>query len=168
MTSNQSSASVVVKVVGFMSMLAISGLSASSAYSSQSMDPVTACILIATSLALIGGILGLIERSLQGRPVGERPVLHTVFNDLRIRHFSTIGIVSTIYSVIYGSCIGLSISGLGIATLLYNKTYNVSYAVFVIICSIALILCIFLFRILAESYVVVFKVAQKYLNGVKD
>ena len=166
MSSNQAGGTVFI--FGIMIMLIISAVSGASAAESQNIDPGIVCIFLAASLAIIGGIFGLIERSLQGRSVGERPVLYTVFGDPRIKHFSTTGIVSTIYSITSGSFIGLSISGLGIALLIYRKTYNIPYSVIPLLGSVLFVFYIFIIRIVAESYVVVFKVAQKYLNEDKN
>jgi hypothetical protein len=114
--------------------------------------------------AIAGSLLGLVERSLQSRLPEERPVFHTVFNDLRIKHFSTIGIVSTFYSLIYGLLLGLFFSGLGYAFELVQLGLFGQTAILSLAFSFCCIVLLFLYRIIVESYVVIFKVAQKYLQ----
>ena len=123
------------------------------------------------TIAAFGSVYGLIERSQHQRPFGEKPIFYVVYNDLRITSFSTIGIISLVYSVLYGAIMGISI--LGISLSVSNRIVVLglggpSYTFAILLFSLLFLLLLVPIRIVLESYVFLFKVAQKYLNGNKD
>lgn len=117
-------------------------------------------------IAGCGSLYGLIERSLNQRPIGEKPIFYVVYNDLRLANLTTGGIISAVYSVCYGGIIGISIFGisLSISNRFALPLSGLNYTLAMLLISLMLLFLLIPIRIAAESYAVLFKVAQKYLN----
>ena len=152
------------RLIGFILLLIVSLFSTRS-FSTGNWTTENGYGLIA--IIACGSIYGLIERTQHQRQPGERSVFYVVYNDLRITNFSTTGIISAVYSILYGAVIGVSIFGIALSVQSFNLM-GASFALMVLLASLLTLLLLLPIRVAAESYVVVFKVAQKYLNGDKN
>jgi len=113
------------------------------------------------------------------RPKEDRPVLATVFTDFRLHHFSSIGILSISYALLQGALLGLSSGFIGNALVGgYLRKFcprdgstNCSWTDWAqpvisdyLKWSLIAVLAIFILRVTFEFYVLIYRVAQKYLN----
>ena len=125
--------------------------------------------------AMAGAIFALVQRFRDARPTEEMPTLSIVIRDYRFRSFSAIGFLSITYALSQGVLFGF-VSGLMIYALRCIMNWQPPYAVFinsssqlsaVLSCLALSLVSLFLVgvcRVSAESYILIFKVAQKYLS----
>ena len=123
----------------------------------------------------LGAVFALFTRYFNTRDEGVGSGILLVFTDLRIKHFSVIGLVSLLYSLVFGALLGASTSFLFIGALLplghiYPGGSEVVPAAVSALSSSNFLLSgacfalVFVVRVFAETYILVFRVGQKYLS----
>jgi hypothetical protein len=128
-------------------------------------------------MATTGAIIGLISRNLEKRPNEDRSALYIIFNDFRITKFSLISASSFIYAASAGACLGASTGFIGQALAIMitvNKSDEIAYGMAKLMVSnrlmyaLSALALVFAIRMSIETYVLLFRVAQKYLNTPSD
>lgn len=124
--------------------------------------------------ALLAALFAVFTRYFSERPKDDRPTISIVVADFRIKKFAIIGILSLFYAISFGVLLGSSTSYLVSALVVFVKgiqgdiddvstqaqvmvNHNLALA---LICFVS----VFVVRIFCETYVVLFRVSQKYLH----
>jgi len=126
--------------------------------------------------AIAGSIFALVQRNQDARPAGEMPTLGIIIRDYRFRSFSAIGFLSIFYAILQGVWFGVA-SGYFVYALRCAINFQPSYVVFInsssqfsaiascAMLSLLSLIMVGVFRVFIETYILVFKVAQKYLSS---
>ena len=123
----------------------------------------------------LGAVFALVIRYFNAREEGVGPGILLVFTDLRIKQSSVIGLVSLLNSLFLGALLGASTSFLLIGVLLplghiypgaseVVPAYVSAQSSLNFLLSGACFFSVFVVRVLAETYILVFRVGQKYLS----
>jgi len=109
--------------------------------------------------ALIGAVIAFLYRQYVAYETSQRGVWSIVYTDLFFAKFSTINVLSLVYSIFIGTATGF---GLGcVLEFLKGEGAN-SY---LMLYAIASLLFVFSTRLSFEASAILFKVAQKYLDS---
>jgi hypothetical protein len=122
----------------------------------------------------LGALFGLITRYFVSRAPDDSATLPIIFCDLRVRKFSSIGLASLLNSICFGGFLGTSSAYLMlgiIEPLKYISANNETVPPLVALqsstylaLSLASLGMIIATRVIIESYVLLFRVGQKYLH----
>lgn len=129
--------------------------------------------------AIAGLLFALVLRNRDARPAEEMPTLSIVIMDYRFRNFSAIGFLSILYAILQGVLLGVASGSFTYALRCAisfdfdprSVIFFISYGhwlfatLFCLLLSLLSLIMVGVCRVFTETYILVFKVSQKYLSS---